>query len=111
MELKISKGRARGVVQAPPSKSMAHRMLLCAGLAEGESVVHNVAFSEDILATIDVLRAIGATCRIDGDTVTATAHILHKGKTLHQWHVDIRNGAGDLISSVEVTNFVMNKPK
>ncbi len=48
---------------------------------------------------------------LDGDTVTATAHILHKGKTLHQWHVDIRNGAGNLISSVEVTNFVMNKPK
>ena len=48
---------------------------------------------------------------LDGDTVTATAQILHKGKTLHQWHVDIRNGAGDLISSVEVTNFVMNKPK
>ena len=48
---------------------------------------------------------------LDGDTVTATAHILHKGQTLHQWHVDIRNGAGDLISSVEVTNFVMNKPK
>ena len=48
---------------------------------------------------------------LDGDTVTDTAHILHKGKTLHQWHVDIRNGAGDLISSVEVTNFVMNKPK
>ena len=48
---------------------------------------------------------------LDGDTVTATAHILHKGKTLHQWHVDIRNGAGDLITSVEVTNFVMNKPK
>lgn len=48
---------------------------------------------------------------LDGDTVTATAHILHKGKTLHQWHVDLRNEAGDLISSVEVTNFVMNKPK
>lgn len=48
---------------------------------------------------------------LDGDTVTATAHILHQGKTLHQWHVDIRNGDGDLISSVEVTNFVMNKPK
>lgn len=48
---------------------------------------------------------------LDGDTVTATAHILHQGKTLHQWHVGIRNEAGDLISSVEVTNFVMNKPK
>lgn len=48
---------------------------------------------------------------LEGDTVTATAHILHKGKTLHQWHIDIRNTAGELISSVEVTNFVMNSPK
>lgn len=72
MELNISKGRAHGVVQAPPSKSMAHRMLLCAGLAAGESVVHNIAFSEDILATLDVLRALGAACRVDGDTVTIT---------------------------------------
>lgn len=72
MELNIAQGHAHGVVQAPPSKSMAHRMLLCAGLAAGESVVHNVAFSEDILATLDVLRALGADCRIDGDTVTIT---------------------------------------
>ena len=48
---------------------------------------------------------------LEGDTVMATARILHRGKTLHQWHVDIRNEAGELISSVEVTNFVMNKPK
>lgn len=45
---------------------------------------------------------------LEGDTVTATAHLLHKGKTLHQWHVDIRNDNEELISSVEVTNFVMN---
>lgn len=48
---------------------------------------------------------------LEGDTVTATAHLLHKGRTLHQWHVDIRNSAGELISSVEVTNFIMNTPK
>ena len=48
---------------------------------------------------------------LEGDTVTATARILHRGKTLHQWHVEIRNTSGELISSVEVTNFVMNKPK
>ena len=28
---------------------------------------------------------------LEGDTVTATAHLLHKGKTLHQWHIDICN--------------------
>lgn len=48
---------------------------------------------------------------LEGDTVTATATLLHKGRTLHQWHVNIRNSAEELISSVEVTNFIMNKPK
>lgn len=48
---------------------------------------------------------------LEGDTVTATARLLHKGKTLHQWHIDIRNTAGELISSVEVTNFIMNQPR
>lgn len=72
MKLSIAKGRAHGAVAAPPSKSVAHRMLLCAGLAQGESTVRNVAFSEDILATMDVLRALGAGLRIDEDTVHVT---------------------------------------
>lgn len=82
MELKIEKGRASGVVHAPPSKSMAHRMLLCAALAEGQSVVHNVAFSEDILATMDVLHALGADWSVDGDTVTV------RGADARQAHCD-----------------------
>ena len=46
---------------------------------------------------------------LEGDTVTATAHLPHKGKTLHQWHIDICNEADELISSVEVTNFIVGK--
>ena len=33
----------------------------------------------------------------EGDTVTATARIMHKGRTLHQWLVEIRNTAGELV--------------
>lgn len=47
-------------VTAPGSKSMAHRMLICAGLADGVSTVKAVDISEDILATIDCLKALGA---------------------------------------------------
>ena len=72
MNLEIRPGAARGTVQAPPSKSMAHRLLLCAGLAEGTSTVRDVAFSEDILATLDVLAAMGAKTELHGDTVTIT---------------------------------------
>jgi 1,4-dihydroxy-2-naphthoyl-CoA hydrolase len=33
---------------------------------------------------------------------------MHKGRTLHQWNVEIKNGAGELISTVQVTNYVVN---
>ena len=48
---------------------------------------------------------------LEGDTVTATARILHKGRTLHVWHIEITNGAGELISTVDITNFILNQSK
>ena len=65
----INKSIAEGSVSAPPSKSMSHRLLICAGLSDNITTVNNVAFSEDILATLDCLKAIGATINIDGNTV------------------------------------------
>ncbi|MBE6248180.1 MAG: PaaI family thioesterase [Prevotella sp.] len=43
----------------------------------------------------------------EGDTVTAYAHLLHKGSSLHVWQVDIKNTAGELISNVRVTNYII----
>ena len=53
-----------GSVEAPPSKSMAHRHLISAGLARGTSTVSGVAPSEDISATFDCLSALGAKITI-----------------------------------------------
>lgn len=61
-----------GTIKAPPSKSMAHRLLICAGLARGESRIKGVSFSEDILATIDCLKALGAEVRTEGNCVEIT---------------------------------------
>ncbi len=55
----ILPGKARGKVTAPPSKSMAHRALLCGGLSEGSRVL-GVADSKDMAATIGCLQAMGA---------------------------------------------------
>ncbi len=67
MKITISKGKAEGTVQAPPSKSMAHRLLISAGLAEGESIIHGISESIDVKTTMACLRALGAECRISGD--------------------------------------------
>ncbi len=59
-------------MEAPPSKSMAHRLLICGGLSEGKSVIKGISSSEDMKATLDCLSAIGAKYEIEGDTVTIT---------------------------------------
>ncbi len=64
----IEKSTAFGEVVAPPSKSMAHRYLICGALSGG-SVIENVAFSEDIKATIECLSALGARVKVNGSTV------------------------------------------
>ncbi len=68
--VKIAPSLLSGCVTAPPSKSISHRALICAALADGESVISNLAFSQDILATIDVLTAIGAKIeKLDDSTL------------------------------------------
>ena len=42
-----------------------------------------------------------------GGTVTAYGRLIHKGHTLHVWNIDIKNDEGKLISSVQVTNYVI----
>lgn len=70
MRVIIKPGSCAGVAAAPPSKSFAHRMLICAALAEGESRISGLARSEDMLATLDCIAALGAEFRLEGDTVT-----------------------------------------
>ncbi len=69
MTAKISPSSLSGTVKAPPSKSMAHRLLIGAGLCEGKSIIHGVALSEDIKATLNCLSALGAKWQRDGDDI------------------------------------------
>ncbi len=66
MRIRISPSRACGSVAAPPSKSMAHRLLISAALSHGESRLRGVSLCEDVAATVDSLRALGIDCTLDG---------------------------------------------
>ncbi len=59
-----------GTVQAPASKSMAHRYLIGAALSGQVCTLTGVDYSQDILATMDCLKALGVTITADGDTLT-----------------------------------------
>lgn len=60
MIVKVHPARASGSVKIPPSKSMAHRAIICASLAQGKSRIDNVAYSKDIETTIAGMRSLGA---------------------------------------------------
>ena len=69
MKRKISKGIAKGSVYAPPSKSVAHRLLICGALAKGQSVIEGISQSRDMEATLYCIRALGVDFSKTGDTV------------------------------------------
>lgn len=60
MNVTITPAALRGSITPPPSKSQAHRLLIAAALAQGESHITNLAYSQDILATLDCLEQLGA---------------------------------------------------
>ena len=70
MQITFFPARLAGITSAPPSKSEAHRRLLCAGLTGGETRLTGYMFSQDTDATIRCLRALGARIAVEGDAVT-----------------------------------------
>lgn len=61
--------RLHGTLDAPPSKSMAHRYLIGAALSGQVCTLTGVDYSQDILASLDCLEALGARIETRGDTV------------------------------------------
>ena len=60
MDIMLQPSKLRGTVAAPPSKSIAHRMLICAAFADKPTTLLCADTNQDIEATADCLRALGA---------------------------------------------------
>ena len=69
MRAEIFPSTARGMIKVPPSKSMAHRALIAAALAEGESLLSPIALSKDMEATVNGLTAMGAVFTREGEAL------------------------------------------
>ncbi len=68
MDIKITPTPLKGSVIVPPSKSVAHRMIIAAALADGNSEISNLSPSVDIKATIGCMKALGANIEYNGKT-------------------------------------------
>ena len=70
MTVEIKPSSPKGTVTAPPSKSMAHRLLICAALSKDKSVISNIAYSKDITATLYNIIIHGIQIKNDETSVT-----------------------------------------
>lgn len=70
MTVNISKSKICGKAQVPSSKSAAHRAVIAAAIAHGESKICGVSECNDITATLRAVEALGAEVRYDGNCVT-----------------------------------------
>ena len=70
-----------GTVAAPPSKSDVHRAIICAALSKGVCTIAPVALSEDILATIRCVEALGAVTKIENKVLTVDGSGMFRSKT------------------------------
>ena len=60
MHFKIQKGNGlKGEITVPGDKSMSHRAIMLASLAEGKSEISGLLEGEDCLATIEVFKKMG----------------------------------------------------
>ena len=94
MILRIEKGRARGRICAPASKSMAHRLLICASMCLGESRIEGLPSCEDVLATIDCLRSFGVKIEYYGNS--ATVYGIDFTKSVPSGELDCRESGSTL---------------
>lgn len=65
----VKKSTLKGIVQAPSSKSFAHRIMICCALSRGKCAINNVSSSDDMDATIGCLSELGAKIEKQGSTI------------------------------------------
>ena len=87
MNIRITPAAPQGAVRAPCSKSFAHRLLICAALANGPSILTIPDISDDIEATVRCLQALGVTIEKHPANWTITPP-----KT---WHNDVLLDCGE----------------
>lgn len=80
--IKIKSKKLEGTVAVPPSKSMAHRAVICASLAKGESIISNIDLSDDIIATMEAMKSLGAEI----EKIDAKTYKINGNKTFESLH-------------------------
>ena len=70
MKIKIYKSKYNGTINVPSSKSYSHRYLIAAMLSTNSTVVNNIYYSNDVMATLNCMSSFGCEYKINENSVT-----------------------------------------
>lgn len=79
-KIRLLPSKLQGTINVPASKSISHRSLISGALAKGETVIRGGILSDDVLATVEALRALGS--RID---LVAPGALMHERGVSKEW--------------------------
>ena len=110
MDVKVYNEGLFGTVEIPSSKSVSHRAIIAAALADGVSELYPVIESQDMQATISAVEAIGAKVRREGERIVLrgvggkgeVTAVLDYGDRVTENGLSLLNGPGNDI--VAITN-------
>lgn len=85
MRVEVYPSLLRGTIEAPGSKSIAQRMVACALLARGESIISAYPTSDDCVAALSIAQSLGAII------TQKKNQVIVKGGFPHAFHAGIRN--------------------
>lgn len=74
--VQVYPGKLQGTVTIPPSKSDAHRAVICAALSRGVSKIAPIELSEDITATLRAVETLGVSVRLEENVLTVDGSAL-----------------------------------
>src|SRR5665647_3118544 len=70
--LRVYKGLLQSVIQVPPSKSYANRLLILAALKSTPFIIHNLPMAEDVQFLVQCLNKLGLAITKNSNSVTVT---------------------------------------
>lgn len=72
LQLQTGAKGLRGSIRVPGDKSISHRAIMFGSIAEGETLIHGLLPSDDVLATVTAFREMGVSILDDGQVVRVT---------------------------------------
>ncbi|XFA98395.1 3-phosphoshikimate 1-carboxyvinyltransferase [Candidatus Izemoplasma sp. B36] len=94
MIVEVYPSKVKGTIEPPASKSYLHRAIISASIAKGTSIIHNVIYSDDVNATLDIFASLGVAVEryvdrlvitskgIDSFTISTPINCNESGSTL-----------------------------